>query len=173
VSYQAAAATGTGSEPGQGRPDQTGIIFIAAQATPTRQPALTRSIPMLKDRDSPRTSPLPSDHCGAACAHRGRNAKPLAGEQAFKGRHLAALDNIKQILSFPKGHLELDCVPGRFPVTISALPLLKGTLVVDFIRYATGLVIFLGTSFVLMFSIHLFVLWHTKRKNAALQGSEQ
>ncbi|MDQ0241431.1 hypothetical protein [Arthrobacter bambusae] len=83
------------------------------------------------------------------------------------------LGNIKQILSFSKGHLELDCVPGHFPVTISALPLLKGHLVVDFIRYATGLVIFLGTSFVLMFSIHLLVLWHTKHKKAALQGSEK
>ncbi|WP_284982454.1 hypothetical protein [Arthrobacter sp. efr-133-TYG-118] len=37
----------------------------------------------------------------------------------------------------------------------------------DFIRYATGLVIFLGASFVLMLSVHLLVLWHAKRKNAA------
>lgn len=43
----------------------------------------------------------------------------------------------------------------------------------DFIRYATGLVIFLGASFVLMFSAHLLVLWHAKRKNAELPVREE
>lgn len=43
----------------------------------------------------------------------------------------------------------------------------------DFIRYAAVLVIFLGASFVLMFSVHLLVLWHTKRKNAALPVREK
>lgn len=46
-------------------------------------------------------------------------------------------------------------------------------LFVDFIRYAAVLVIFLGASFVLMFSVHLLVLWHTKRKNAALPVREK
>ncbi|MDQ0211377.1 hypothetical protein [Arthrobacter bambusae] len=43
----------------------------------------------------------------------------------------------------------------------------------DFIRYATFLVIFLGSSFVLMFSVHVLVLWHAKRKNAALPVREK
>lgn len=74
---------------------------------------------------------------------------------------------VKQILSLSKGHLELDSVCGHFPVTIGRVALLKGHFVVDFVRYATGLAIFLSASFVLMFSVHLLVLWHTKRKNTA------
>jgi hypothetical protein len=44
---------------------------------------------------------------------------------------------------------------------------------VDFIAYGTGLAVFMGTSFALLFSVHLLVLGHTKRKNAALSGRNQ
>lgn len=43
----------------------------------------------------------------------------------------------------------------------------------DFIRYVTGLAIFLGTSMVLVFSLHLLVLWHTKRRNALSAGRQK
>jgi hypothetical protein len=44
---------------------------------------------------------------------------------------------------------------------------------VDFIRYVTDLVIFVGASFALFFSVHLLVLWHTKWSGAALSDREK
>jgi hypothetical protein len=43
----------------------------------------------------------------------------------------------------------------------------------DFLRYVTGFVIFLSASLVLSFSVHRLLVRHTKRKNAALSGTEQ
>jgi hypothetical protein len=43
----------------------------------------------------------------------------------------------------------------------------------DFLRYVTGLAVFLGLSFVLSFSAHLLLMRHTKRKHAALSNQEQ
>lgn len=42
----------------------------------------------------------------------------------------------------------------------------------DFIRYVIGLLVFLGTSFVLVFTVHLVVLRRTRRKDAALSSLE-
>ena len=42
----------------------------------------------------------------------------------------------------------------------------------DFVRYVTGLLVFLGTSFVLVVTVHLVLLRHTKRKDAALSSRE-
>lgn len=44
----------------------------------------------------------------------------------------------------------------------------KGTLVLDFLRYITGLAIFLLTSLALLLTGHLLILMQTKRKNAPL-----
>lgn len=35
----------------------------------------------------------------------------------------------------------------------------------DFLRYVSSLAIFVITSWVLFFSLHLLVLWHTRRRN--------
>ena len=43
----------------------------------------------------------------------------------------------------------------------------------DFLRYVTGLVVFVSASFVLALSAHLFLMRHTKRKNPALRSEEQ
>jgi hypothetical protein len=43
----------------------------------------------------------------------------------------------------------------------------------DFLRYVTGLAVFLSASLVLSFSVHLLLMRHTKRKHAALSSQEQ
>ena len=43
----------------------------------------------------------------------------------------------------------------------------------DFLRYVTGLAVFLSASCVLVFSVHMMLMSHTKRKNAVLLGRER
>jgi hypothetical protein len=44
---------------------------------------------------------------------------------------------------------------------------------VDFIRYVTGLAIFLSTSFMVVVCAHLVLRRHTKRKEPASSGREE
>lgn len=41
---------------------------------------------------------------------------------------------------------------------------------VDFIRYVTGLAVFVLTSMALVLPLHLLALWHAKRKGALSAG---
>lgn len=43
----------------------------------------------------------------------------------------------------------------------------------DFLRYITGLAVFLSASFVLALSTHLLLMRHTKRKHADLASQGQ
>ena len=78
---------------------------------------------------------------------------------------------IEQNLSFFTAGLELDYVEEPLRATMQVV-LLKGP-VVDLLRYVTGLVIFVSTSAVLAICVHMVLLRHTKRKNAAPVSPEQ